>query len=118
MKKKAQVTMYIYFMFMAVIILVIAAVFAPMGVLFNTRMYAAGEDILLRANSSIADIHDPVVKQRVYNVVNTAYDAGEENINVNANIFQYSWVVMIILTGIVVYLQTRKLVEVGAGGFI
>lgn len=118
MKKKAQVTMYIYFMFMAIIIIVIAAVFAPMGVLFNTKMYEAGEGILLDANDSIADINDATVRARVYAVVNSAYDAGENNIEVNANIFQYSWIIILVLTGIVVYLQTRRLVEVGAGGFI
>lgn len=89
-----------------------------MGVLFNTKMYAAGEDILLLANDSIADINDPVVKASIYNITNTAFAASQTNIEVNADIFQYGWVLLICLVGLIIFMATRRSIEFAGGGFI
>lgn len=118
MNKKAQAVLYVYFIIAAVIIVTIAAIFAPMGVLFNTKMYTAGEDILADAQDEIELIQDASVKAAVNDTVQSAKDAATVNINTNANIFQYGWVAVILLTGIIIFMQTRRLIEVGAGGFI
>lgn len=115
--RRGVVGYYITFFIIAIIIITIAAVLAPMGVLFNTKMYAAGENILLLANDSIADINDATVKQAIYNVTDTAFSATQTNIEVNADIFQYGWVLVICLVGLVIFLFTRRTVEF-AGGFV
>lgn len=116
--RKAQVTMYIVFIFMAVIIVVVASVVAPMGVLFNTEMVRAGEDILLQANESMALIQNTTVRNAVQSSTAAALSAGQNNIEVNNSVFQYSWVVVLVIGGLVVFLYSRRLVEYGAGGFI
>jgi hypothetical protein len=116
--KKAQAVLFVYFFITAVIIVVIAAVLAPMGVLFNTKMYEAGEDILARAQADIDNIQDATVQGQINDTIDAALDAGQNNIDVNAAIFQYGWVFVLILTGLIVFMQTRRLIEVGAGGFI
>lgn len=116
--KKAQATLYIYFIIAAIIIVVIAAVLAPMGVQFNTAMYEAGEEILLDSQPYIDAIDDASVRASINGTVHTALDAGTNNVEVNAAIFQYGWVLVLILTGVVVFLQTRRLIEYGAGGFV
>lgn len=116
--KKGQAVLFVYFFISAIIIVIIAAVFAPMGVLFNTKMYQAGEDILLRSQDEIKGIHDLTVQAQINDTISVALDAGTNNIDVNAAIFQYGWVFVLILTGLIVFLQTRRLVELGAGGFI
>ena len=88
--KKASIAIYFSFIVMAILIVVIAAVLAPMGVLLNTEFYAIGEDILLDANESIADINDATVRSNVYNMLDQAFAAQENNIEVNSDIFQYS----------------------------
>jgi len=118
MNKKGVVTLFIAFMIAALIIVVIAAIFAPMGVLFNAEAYKAGEDILLRANSSIQSIQDTEVRDSVTSNVNAAFVASEENININANIFQYGWIAVVGLTAIIVFLFTRATIEFGSGGFV
>jgi len=118
MNKKAQVTMYVVWFMAAIIILLVAALGAPMGVLFNSELYAAGEQILIDANSSIQNIQNDSVRTSVTDMVTQALDAQENNIEVNANLFQYSWVFVLILSGIVVFLFTRRTVEFGQGGFI
>jgi len=115
---RGVVAYYLTFFIMAVIIITIAAVLAPMGVLFNTKMYAAGEGILLMANDSIADINDATVREAIYNVTNAAFSASKMNIEVNADIFQYSWVLIICLVGLVIFLFTRRTVEFAGGGFV
>lgn len=114
--KKGSIAIYMAFIITAVIIVVITAVFAPMGVLFNTKMYAAGEDIMLRANQSIEEINDATVKAAVRSNINNAFAAQENNIAINANLFQYSWVFIIGLSALVVFLYTRRLAEIQGGG--
>lgn len=116
--KKGQAVLYVYFIITAIIIITIAAVLAPMGVRFNAAMYAAGEDILEDSKADIDSISDNSIRAQVNDTIYAALNAGANNIEVNAQIFQYSWVIVLILTVVVVFLNARRLVEVGAGGFI
>lgn len=116
--KKANVTIYITFIIAALVIVLFAAVLAPMGVLFNTKMYAQGESIMLWGNESVADIQDSEVRSHVNSVIGTALDAQSNNIDINASLFQYSWVIVIGLTAIILFLFSRRLVELGGGGII
>lgn len=117
-KKKGQVSFYFSFIIVALIVIVISAVLAPMGVLFNTRMYEAGEDILLQANASLSGINDPTVRAAIGNVTTEALDATVTNITVNSDIFQYGWILVIALAGIVIFIFTRRTIEYGGGGFV
>lgn len=116
--KKAAITLYIAFFVAAVLVIVIAAVLAPMGVLFNSEMYKAGEDILAEANASIQNISDPVVKAQVQASINSAQASAQDNIEVNADIFQYSWIFILVLAAVMVFLATRTITEYQQGGFV
>jgi predicted PurR-regulated permease PerM len=118
MKRKGQVSIFITFLIISIIIIVLAGLVAPMGVRFNTEMLLAGERILNDSQPRIDDIQDAEVRAAVMNISDAAIDAGANNINVNNQIFQYSGIIMILLAGLVVFLFTRRLVEFGAGGFI
>jgi len=119
MKKKSQVTIYVAYLFTAFIILAITAVVAPAGTLFTARAIEAGEDILIRANDSIQNIQNETIKAGVTDTINSAFSAGDMNIEVTSDLFQYSWVIMIALVGIVAFLYTRQIVEFqGGGGFV
>lgn len=116
--KKGQVTLYIYFFITASIIIVLAALLAPIGVLFNTKMFQAGEVIIGDSLDEIDGIQDLTVKASVNATVASAKAAATNNITVNSAMFQYAWVVVLVLTAIIVFLYSRRLIEVGAGGFI
>lgn len=115
MNKKASLSIYFALMVGAIIVILIAAVFAPMGVLFNEKMYSAGEDIILMANESVADINAVDVRSGVYSLINEGLAAQQNNIDINANIFKYGWILVISLTALVVFLFTRRLTEVNRG---
>ena len=116
--KKAQVSIYMAFMITAIIIVLIAAFMAPMGVLINTEFYAAGEELMLEANESINNIDDATVRQQIQDVITEGLSAQQNNIEVNSDIFQYSWILVIGLTALVVFLYTRRIVAFSGGGFV
>ena len=116
--KKGEVTIYLFWFLAAVMVLVVAALVAPMGVLFTTELMVAGEDVLLMANESIQDIENTTIRNSVTSVIGEALEAGEDNITILSDIFQYAWVIVLVLSGIVAFLFTRQLVEFQGGGFV
>lgn len=120
--KRAQVTIYISSLILAIIILVLTAVIAPAGVLFTAKSVEAGEKIMLQANESISQIQNATIRDKWHGIVGSAYEAADTNIEINSYLFQYSWVIMIALVGIVAFLYTRQLVEFqsrgGGGGIV
>jgi len=118
--KKGNVTLYIVFFIVSILIITITAVLAPFGVLFNTEMYRAGEGILVQANGSISAIGDDDVRASIQGAINSAFAAQENNITVNANIYQYAWVPTLILSMLIIFMFSRQLVESRGGrtGFV
>jgi hypothetical protein len=116
--KKAQVAFLFTFFVAAIVILIISAFMAPIGVRINTELYLAGQDILNQTGPSINDINDATIRAQVQAAVGEAQDAAVTNIEVNSDIFQYGWVFMIILTGIIIFLYTRRTIEFGNGGLV
>lgn len=118
LKKKGSVTFYLVFLVIGVIILLIGAFAAPLGILLNSEMFQAGEDILLIANDSIQDINNADVRDSVNDVVDSAYDNTENNIEIIGSMYQYAWVFMLILSVVVLFLFTRSLIEIRGGGIV
>lgn len=116
--KKGQITMMITFFFIAVIIITLAAVLAPVGVLFNTEMIKAGEDLLVDANESISGINDAAIRENLQDTTSAAFAAGEHNIEVNNAMFKYSWILIVGITAVTIFIFTRRMIEYTGGGFV
>ena len=114
--KKSSVTLYIVYIILAVIIILIAAVFAPFGVAFNTAMYEAGEEIILDANESVSNIQNETVRGEIRDIFSDSLGNVQNNITINNAMFQYGWIFVLLLTGLVLFIYTRRLVEFGGGG--
>lgn len=115
--KKGQVMIYIVWFIAAITILIIAAVIAPLGVSMNSEFYAIGEQLMLDGNETIGGIQDATVKAEIQGVITEALSAQQNNINVNADIFQYSWIFVLIIGALVLFIFSRRLIETG-GGFV
>lgn len=111
--KRGQITLYLVFIIAAITIVTIGAIFAPMGVRFSTEMYKAGYMILEDSNASINSINDDAVRTQIQSTISNAMDAQENNIEVNSALYQWSWLFILILTALIVFLYTRRLVEYG-----
>jgi len=118
MNKKGQTAIYFAWIVVAFTILLIGAFAAPLGTRFSTAVYLAGEDILNDTMPEIESIQDDDIRQSINNSINRAKDNTETNIDVSSDLFQYSWVMILIVTIVGLFLFTRKLVEYGQGGFV
>lgn len=115
-KKKGQITLYIVFLFLAIIIILMGAVIAPVGVRMSTALYEAGEELMLDSVNDINGIEDINVRNSVNQSIQNALSASQNNIDVSAGLFQYSWVFLLLITAIVVFIQSRRVVEFSQGG--
>lgn len=111
--------LYITVFLSGMLIVLVASVLAPMGVRFSSVMYTAGETLLLESNETIASIQNDEVRTQLLSVLDAALDSQATNIEVNADIFQYGWVIAILLVGLVSFIFTRQTIEAsGRGGFV
>lgn len=117
-RKRGQISLMLVFFITSLLIVIIAAVLAPLGVQINSEFYAAGESIMLEANHSISQINNTDVKTEIQTTIGDALDSQQTNIEVNSAVFKYGWVFVLILAALVTFLYTRRLVEYGGTGFI
>lgn len=116
--KKAQVGIYVVFWITLTFIVIIAAVMAPIGIQFSTKMYEAGENIIIQSNDTLASIQDADARDRISDMYQSALGASENNIEVNTAMYQYGWVFAIVLSAFVLFIYTRRVVEYTGGGII
>lgn len=116
--RKAQVGLFFTWLIIVIIFSVMAAIIAPMGVVFNTEILAASENIYLQANDSLQQIQDPTIKAAVQSNIDKSFDAGQYNIQVTNNLYVYMWLIILIITAIILYVFSRQTVEYASGGFV
>jgi hypothetical protein len=116
MKKKGNVSLYFAFVAVAVIVILIAGLVAPIGSLFSIQMFEAGEDILIQANSTADGLSSAGVRDAWKGSLQSAVDATDNNVEVTTGLFKYAWIFIVVISGIIVFLAARFLVEVGRSG--
>ena len=109
--------MFVFFV-TALLIITITSVFAPIGVQFNAHAYAMGEQIMINSNQTIASINDSEVRTSIQDLIQGGLDQTQSNIEINAQIFKYGWIPVLILVTLVMFMFTRKIVEYGGGGIV
>lgn len=113
--KKGSILIYMSFIITAILIVLIGAVFAPMGVLFNTKMYEAGEMILEQTQDDLDNIGNADVRAQINASINNAKASTLDNIEINNGLFKYSWILIVGVTALVLFILTRRLSEVNRG---
>lgn len=118
--KKGSIVIYFVFILTALFVVLLAGVLAPMGVQINSVIYAEAEKIMLDANDTIQNITNEGVKEQLESLFSSSMAAQQNNIEVNNAIFQYGWILVLVITGLVLFLISRSLVEFrqGSGGLI
>lgn len=92
--------------------------FAPMGAFIASNFYVQGEQLIIASNSTVQNISDANVRAALTATFNGANDNAVTNIQVAANLYQYSWAILILLATLIAFLYARRLVEYGQGGLI
>ena len=115
MKKKAQMTFYLVWVITGIFIVLGAALIIPFGALFTVEAYSAGEMIWNLTEPDINNIQDANVRAAVGDAVSEAKSSTSENVVMVTDIFQYSWVILLVILVMIAFLFTRKNVEYGGG---
>lgn len=115
LNKRGSVMLYITFIITALIVILIGAFFVPMGVRFNSALYVAGEQILKDSQPDIDRIQDNAIRTQLNETLTTAKQASADNIEVNAQLFRYSWILVIGLVALIIFIFTRRLTEINTG---
>lgn len=114
---RGQATLYVIWFFVAAVIIILAAVLAPAGVLFSQELYTAGEGILAQSQDKIDSINNSEVREHINGTLTEARQATTDNIDILGGMYQYGWVIVLVVAGLVFFIRSRMFVEVG-GGFI
>ena len=109
--KKGVLTLAFIFVVFSFIVLFIFAFLAPAGVLINTKIYAAAEDLMISSNSSVQAIQDASVREVVEGQIASSLRAQQYAIEANNNMYRYSWIFIIGLMAVMMFLFARSLVE-------
>lgn len=114
---RGQASLYIVFLFLAFIIIIVGAIAAPIGARFSAEMFTAGANLLndTRMNP-VSQIDDPALRAQMEDLFDSATAAQSTNVEVSTGIYQYSWVIILILTAVVLFLVTRSLVAFSQRG--
>ena len=115
--KRGTITFFLIFFFSSIILIIIAALVVPMGINFTTHTYAAGEEILNLTLEDLNSIQDATIRDEINQTIMTAMDSSQDNIEFLSGIYQYSWIVVLVLSALIVFVASRRQVEYG-GGFI
>jgi hypothetical protein len=114
--KKGFIGVYIIFMVFSLLILIIAAVLVPLSIRMNTEFTAAGARIINSSIDKIDAIDDANIRTELRGAMTDAISASAQNIEIQAAIFQYSWIIIVVIMGLFLFLYTRQLVEYQQGG--
>lgn len=113
--KKGQITFYIMFIGISLLVLFITAFVAPFGARFSSTLYVAGNSLLQQSNATIQGINDTTVRAAIQDTLEQGMASQADNINVMTSIYQYSWVFVLLIAAIATYLYTRRLSEYNQG---
>jgi|GEM_PF-5396056 len=109
--KKGVFSIVFIFVVLSLILIFTFAIIVPIGTLFTTESYKAGEQIMLKANDSISKINNTEIKEHISEVLTGATDNTQENIEVLSGMYKYSWIIILAIITLVLFLLTRSLVE-------
>jgi hypothetical protein len=118
MNKRGVVMLYVLWVFIAIAIIAVAAVVAPFGAHINTEFYKIGEQMIIDANESVQGIQDASVRATLTSTMDGAQDETQEIIELNTNMFKYSWIFVLVIAGIIIFIIARQYVEYTGGGFV
>lgn len=110
--KRGQAALYIAFIIASIIIIMIAAVVSPIGVDISTKLYAAGEDLLLDTQANtLPDIQNAAIRNSINSTLADATATTQTNIDALTFLYKYGWVLVIVALLLIIFIATRRATE-------
>ena len=115
--KKGVIVIWILFIVLTLSLILATAIFAPVGNKVSIVAYQQGEEIMLSSNDTINKIQNTEVREAIRASNNEAQNSQEFNAGLTSDMYLYSGFIIIALAGLFIFIQTRRVIEVG-GGFV
>lgn len=96
------------------VLLFIFGVATPMLIQVNSYFYQAGEDML--QDVDLSNIHDSQAKYNISNSLNQSLASIPQQIDILSLAFQYSWLIILLVLFLGMFMYSRTLVEENRGG--
>lgn len=109
--KKSVFTFWIIFVFFLFIFILLLYIFMPLGQTFITSTIKASEDIIELQNSYINQIQNETVKQALLNATNSQISSLTEQHSILSTFYKYSWIIVILVVSLMMFILARKYVE-------
>jgi len=95
-----------------VLLTILFAFGIPLLININTELYKAGENLIGDTLSELENIQNSTIKQELSEALTNAKTSTLHNISVLSWFYQYSWVFIIIIVAMVIFMLARSTVEV------
>jgi predicted PurR-regulated permease PerM len=116
--KRGNLTLAFVFLASSVILIILAALFSPMLVNFSTSTLTMGEQLIIDAQPSLDEIQNEEIRNQINQSLTGARQSSADNISILAGFYQYAWIIILLVSGLIIFLFARLLVETGGRGGI
>lgn len=107
--RRGVIGIFLVFVFMSAILIFLFGVAVPVLMDFNVNMYSAGERIL--EHTDLTAIQNDTARAHINATFEAALGATQENIDILSYFYQYSWLVILIVVLLVIFMRSRLMVE-------
>lgn len=116
--KKANVSLYISFIFISVVLVLLAAIVSPLGAKISTIFFTAGQNMLDSNGAFLEQINDDTIRDELNQTFISASASAQNNIDVLSAIYKYAWIIITLIVGLVLFLFSRMQVERTQQGYV
>jgi len=109
--QKGSFSFWLVFVILAFTTVTLFALTIPLLQNFLTHTYAAADDIITDANTTINSISDTTAKQAIQEAFTAQTESIQTNIDVLSVFFQYGWILVILVVVLALFILTRTTVE-------
>jgi len=117
MSKKGQISFFLIFIFISFIIVAIASVIVPFTRQLNIEAYNIGQGLMNDSILAAGEIQNATLRADIIAVLNESALEKDNNVDIISDTVQYSWVIILFLIAIVLFVVTKLSIELG-GGFV
>lgn len=115
LNSKGSITYFVMFIVIAISLIFMAAVVIPFSQKFNVKIYEQAEKMYDDNIGDLDKINDANVRERLTNSMTAARDTIPTQILALDALFTYSWILIMILTVLVLFVLIRRDVERDVG---
>lgn len=113
LNERGSFSYFFIFVIAAIILVFFFALIVPLMVTWNTTLYEASEGMLEDSLAVAGDINDPGVSAAFTSSITAASDSLEDQVDILSVFFRYSWLIIIFIAALVIFLFARMQVESG-----